>query len=269
MNGKAESDGRGMGKNRIEALTDGIFAVAMTLLVLDIKPPVHLRFETSEALIDHLSALEHSFVMYAISFVVLAMFWMGHHLQFHFVRHVDRQLLWINLVFLLVAVVVPFSTNLVGDHGHLQLPVVLYAVNLLVLTLLLFLQLRHLAASPHLIAPDLTREAVAHLYRQLLLFGVVPRGFDRGVVLQPAAGHVPLRAARRACLPARQDRPVDARGDRRQRARAVIVRHGAAAGRDGNPGHAGLPLAWLHRPVIMQDAVWRGVVEPDLLSVTH
>ena len=174
MNGKAESDGRGMGKNRIEALTDGIFAVAMTLLVLDIKPPVHLRFETNEALVDHLSGLEHSFVMYAISFVVLAMFWMGHHLQFHFVRRVDRPLLWINLVFLLVAVVVPFSTNLVGDHGHLQLPAVLYAVNLLVLTLLLFLQLRHLAASPHLIAPDLTPEAVAHLHRPLLLFGVVP-----------------------------------------------------------------------------------------------
>ncbi len=174
MNGKAENDGRGMGKNRIEMLTDGIFAVAMTLLVLDIKPPVHLRLETSEALIDHLAVLEHSFVMYAISFVVLAMFWMGHHLQFHFVRRVDRQLLWINLVFLLVAVVVPFSTNLVGDHGHLQLPIVLYAINLLVLTLLLFLQLRHLAASPNLIAPDLTREAFTHLHRQLLLFVVVP-----------------------------------------------------------------------------------------------
>jgi uncharacterized membrane protein len=174
MNDKAQSDGRGMGKNRIEALTDGIFAVAMTLLVLDIKPPVHLRFETNEALVDHLSALEHSFVMYAISFVVLAMFWLGHHLQFHFVRHVDRRLLWINLAFLLLAVVVPFSTNLVGDHGHLQLPAVLYAVNLLALTLLLLLQLRHLAASPHLTAPDLTREAIVHLRRQLLLFGAVP-----------------------------------------------------------------------------------------------
>jgi len=174
MNGKSESDGRGMGKNRIEMLTDGIFAVAMTLLVLDIKPPVHLRFETGEALVDHLSVLEHNFVMYAISFVVLAIFWMGHHLQFHFVRHVDRELLWINLVFLLLAAVVPFSTNLMGAHGHLQLPVVVYAVNLLVLALLLFLQLRHLAASPHLIAPDLTREAVTHLHRQLILFGVVP-----------------------------------------------------------------------------------------------
>ena len=174
MNDKSESDARGMGKNRIEMLTDGIFAVAMTLLVLDIKPPVHLRFETNGVLIDHLSGLEHGFVMYAISFVVLAMFWLGHHLQFHFVRHVDRQLLWINLLFLLIAVLIPFSTNLVGDHGHLQLPVLIYAVNLLVLTLLLFLQLRHLAASPHLTAPDLTGEAITHLRRQLLLFGVVP-----------------------------------------------------------------------------------------------
>jgi hypothetical protein len=90
--------------------------------------------------------------MYAISFVVLAMFWLGHHMQFRFVRRVDRPLLWINLAFLLLAVVVPFSTNLVGDHGHLQLPAVLYAVNLLALTVLLFLQLRHLAARPHLIA---------------------------------------------------------------------------------------------------------------------
>jgi uncharacterized membrane protein len=214
MNGKAESEGRGMGKNRIEALTDGIFAVAMTLLVLDIKPPVHLRFETSEALVDHLSVLEHSFVMYAISFVVLAMFWLGHHLQFHFVRHVDRRLLWINLVFLLLAVVVPFSTNLVGDHGHLQLPVVLYAVNLLVLTLLLFLQLRHLAARPHLIAPDLTPEAIAHLHRQLLLFGVVPVVSIAASFYSPRLGmYLYVLLAVPAFLPGRIDRLTRAETD--------------------------------------------------------
>lgn len=207
MNDKAQSDGRGMGKNRIEALTDGIFAVAMTLLVLDIKPPVHLRFETNEALVDHLSALEHSFVMYAISFVVLAMFWLGHHLQFHFVRHVDRRLLWINLAFLLLAVVVPFSTNLVGDHGHLQLPAVLYAVNLLALTLLLLLQLRHLAASPHLTAPDLTREAIVHLRRQLLLFGAVPVVSIAASSYSPRLGmYLYALLAVRAFLPGRIDR---------------------------------------------------------------
>jgi uncharacterized membrane protein len=174
MSGNSESDGRGLGKNRIEGLTDAIFAVVMTLLVLDIKPPGQLRLETNQALIDHLSTLERNFVMYAISFVVLAMFWLCHHLQFHFVRRVDRPLLWINLSFLLLAAGVPFSTDLVGDHGHLQFPVVLYAANLLVLSLLLVLQLRHMAASPHLIAPDLPREVVTHLQRHLVVFVLVP-----------------------------------------------------------------------------------------------
>ena len=177
-----------MGKNRIEALTDGIFAVVMTLLVLDIKPPVHLRFDTNRVLTDHLAAFEHGFVMYAISFVVLAMLWLGHHLQFHFVRHVDRQLLWINLLFLLIAALIPFSTNLMGDHGHLQLAVVIYAVNLLLLTVLLFLQLRHLAASPHLTAPGLTGEAITHLRRQLLLFGVVPAASIAASFYSPRLG---------------------------------------------------------------------------------
>lgn len=207
MNEEPGTDTRGMGKSRIEALTDGIFAVAMTLLVLDVKPPGHLRLETSGALVDHLSSLERSFVMYAISFVVLAMFWLGHHLQFHFVRRVDRQLLWINLVFLLIAVAVPFSTNLVGDHGHLQLPVVLYAVNLLVLTLLLFLQLRHLAASPHLTTPDLTREAVKHLRRSLLLFGVVPAASIAASYYSPRLGmYLYVLLAVPAFVPGRIDR---------------------------------------------------------------
>jgi uncharacterized membrane protein len=207
MNEEPGTDTRGMGKSRIEALTDGIFAVAMTLLVLDVKAPGHLRLETSRALIDHLSSLERSFVMYAISFVVLAMFWLGHHLQFHFVRRVDRQLLWINLVFLLIAVAVPFSTNLVGDHGHLQLPVVLYAVNLLVLTLLLFLQLRHLAASPHLTTPDLTGAAVTHIRRSLVLFGVVPAASIAASFYSPRLGmYLYVLLAVSAFVPGRIDR---------------------------------------------------------------
>ena len=174
MNGGAGFENRGLGKNRIEALADGIFPVAMTLLVLDIKPPAVPWFGTSRALAEHLGRLEHSFAMYAISFVVLGIFWFGHHLQFHYVRHVDRRLLWTNLVFLLFTVLVPFSTDLVGDHGHLLLPVAIYGVNLLVLATLLLAHLRHLAANAHLASPDLTAEAVAHMRRQVMMFAIVP-----------------------------------------------------------------------------------------------
>jgi uncharacterized membrane protein len=174
MNGKPKDDARGMGKHRIEALADGIFAVAMTLLVLDIKSPENLWFDTDHALAVHLAGFEHSFVMYAISFVVLGIFLFCHHVQLHFVHRVDRRLLWTNLLFLLFVVLIPFSTDLLGDHGHLQLPVVIYAVNLLVLVLLLYLHLRYLVANPRLAVPELTPEAVTLINRQLLLLGLVP-----------------------------------------------------------------------------------------------
>ena len=139
-------DRRGLAKNRIEALADGIFAVAMTLLVLDIKSPQNLSLETTGELIGYLLALEHNFAMYAISFLVLAIFWIAHHVLFHFVRHVDRRLLWLNVAFLLLVTFVPFSTDLLGDHGHLPLPVVVYGVNLIALGGLLDVQLRYLRA---------------------------------------------------------------------------------------------------------------------------
>jgi TMEM175 potassium channel family protein len=165
---------RGLAKNRIEALADGIFGVAMTLLVLDIKSPDAPPFETNLALAEHLARLVHSFAMYTISFVVLAMFWYIHHLQFHFVRHVDRRLLWLNLIFLLFVTLVPFSTDLLGDHGHLQLPVLIYAANLLVLSTLLLIHVHHLALHRDLASVDFTDRAFFHMRRKFAVFAIVP-----------------------------------------------------------------------------------------------
>jgi len=167
-------DRRGLGKYRIEALADGIFAVAMTLLVLDIKSPVNREFETAADLVNYLVALEHSFAMYAISFFVLAIFWIAHHLLFHFVRHVDRRLLWLNIAFLLLVTFVPFSTDLLGDHGHLMLPVLVYGANLLALGSLLAIQVRYLVARRELAAADLTEAVVAQMWRDLKLYAAVP-----------------------------------------------------------------------------------------------
>jgi uncharacterized membrane protein len=167
-------DARGLAKSRVEALADGIFAVAMTLLVLDIKSPVQRSFASSSDLISYLAQLEHSFAMYAISFIVLGIFWIGHHVLFHFVRHMDRRLLWLNLVFLLLITFVPFSTDLLGDHGHLSLPALVYGINLLALGALLVLHLRYLSRHPHLATDDLTQAAVKHMYREARIYALVP-----------------------------------------------------------------------------------------------
>ena len=165
---------RGFEKNRIEALIDGIFAVALTLLVLDIKLPEGVTYTTNEALWNRLVGLERHFVIYAISFVVIGIYWVAHHVQFHYVRYTDRRLIWINMLFLLLISFLPFATDLVGDHEDLILPVEIYGVTLLLLSGLNFVHLRYLTRHPHLATRELNSVAVKLLKRRMALFTLVP-----------------------------------------------------------------------------------------------
>ena len=76
---------RGLEKNRLEALIDGVFAVALTLLVLDLKLPEDIAPASDAELWSYMLGLERHFVIYVISFVVIGMYWITHHMQFHFV----------------------------------------------------------------------------------------------------------------------------------------------------------------------------------------
>ena len=92
-----------MEKSRIAALVDGTFAVAMTLLVLDLKLPEGVETGNDAEVWRQLLELQGRFTTYALSFIVLGTYWIGHHSLFHFVRRVSRGLLWLNLIFLLFA----------------------------------------------------------------------------------------------------------------------------------------------------------------------
>jgi uncharacterized membrane protein len=98
-----------MEKSRIAALVDGIFAVAMTLLVLDLKLPEGTKVSNDPAVWRQLFELTGRFSTYALSFIVLAIFWMGHRALFHFVRRVNREMLWLNVLFLLFTTLLPRS----------------------------------------------------------------------------------------------------------------------------------------------------------------
>jgi uncharacterized membrane protein len=143
-------------KARVEALVDGIFAVSMTLLVLDIKLPDGVRLESNADLISHIASISQLLEVYVLSFVVLAMFWVAHGFQFHFVEKLDKPLLWINFGFLLLTTTVPFTTNVVSTHGKLSVAVTIYAGNLLLLAAALFLHLLRLRHHPQLATKELT-----------------------------------------------------------------------------------------------------------------
>ena len=164
----------GLGKQRLEALVDGIFAVAMTLLVLDIKLPENIVYASDQSLWARLVTLERHFLIYVISFLVIGMYWVGHHMQFHFVRLVDRRMIWINLIYLLLVSFLPFVTDLVGDHKELVLPSEIYGGTLLALSGTAFVHTRYLARHPALASPAFTAETARLFERRAALFALVP-----------------------------------------------------------------------------------------------
>jgi uncharacterized membrane protein len=161
-------------KNRVEALVDGIFAVAMTLLVLDIKLPDGLKLASNQDMMRHFTSVEFSFGIYVISFCVLAMFWIAHHYQFRYAARVDRGLLWINLIFLLFVTLIPFTTSLIANYGSLELPAILYSVNQLLLFMMLWIHLRRLRHGPHLTTAEFTPQISYVMGRRLRVICMVP-----------------------------------------------------------------------------------------------
>jgi uncharacterized membrane protein len=120
---------RHLPKSRVDALTDGIFAVTMTLLVLDLRPPDGVGADHA-AFWQKLSELTPRLDDYLISFVVLALLWVGHHRLTHSVRHVDAGFVWMNLFFILLATFLPLTTSLIGEHPGVPGAALLYGVNL-------------------------------------------------------------------------------------------------------------------------------------------
>jgi uncharacterized membrane protein len=174
MNPPATGPIPGLSKHRMEGLADGIFSVAMTLLVLDIKMPETVSYPSDAELWQRLVTLEHALASYAVSFLMLGMYWVGHHFQFHFIERTDRGLLWINLCLLLCVCLVPFTTDLVGDNVNLRLPSLLYGVNLLLIAAAFAGQLEYLRSHRQLAAAEFDAAAVRLLRHRVWLWAFVP-----------------------------------------------------------------------------------------------
>lgn len=113
--------------SRIVAFSDGVFAIAITLLVLQLEVPEHVRHDD---LWPVLWAQRQDVFAYAVSFAVIGRFWVVHHRFFGEVTGFDGRLITLNLFYLAWIVLIPFSSQVLGDHGGDEAAVILYAVNL-------------------------------------------------------------------------------------------------------------------------------------------
>lgn len=152
----------------VEALRDGIFAIAMTLLMFGLKVPGPLHKTLFAELLD----LTPKFIVYLVSFIVLGILWIGHHNQVHFVKKTDRIYLWINIFFYFFISLVPFSAALLGEYPLDHTSIIFYALNLTACSLMLFFTWNY-SIWNKLIQDPLEKEFIRSVNIRILLSPVI------------------------------------------------------------------------------------------------
>jgi uncharacterized membrane protein len=113
-----------MNKNRLEAFSDGVLAIIITIMVLEFKVPNDTTFEA-------LLPLFHKFLSYVLSFIYVGIYWNNHHHMMHTVKYVNGNILWANLHLLFWLSLIPFATAWIGEHHFAPFPMMLYGMILL------------------------------------------------------------------------------------------------------------------------------------------
>jgi len=159
----------GQSLERLAALSDGIFAVGMTLLVLDLRVPVNESIQSEQALWEALIKLLPSLLPYLMSFLTLGIFWVGQQTQLNHFARSDRNLTWIHLAFLLAVTLMPFSTGLLAAFITYRRALVVYWLNLLFLGVMLFGSWRY-AFRSGLLKEDVTPEIHTATERRIVIY---------------------------------------------------------------------------------------------------
>jgi uncharacterized membrane protein len=133
-----------VGKERLLAMTDGVTAIIITIMVLELKMPEHPTLEA-------LAGSWHTFLAYALSFAYVAIYWNNHHHYFHLVHHVNGAVLWANFGLLFWLSLVPFATAWMGETGFAPVPTAVYGIALFMPALAWWLMQRVII---HMQGPD-------------------------------------------------------------------------------------------------------------------
>jgi uncharacterized membrane protein len=177
-----------MNKSRIEAFSDSVFAVAMTLLVFDIKVPV-LSGATDAQVAQIFAQIWPLILLYMTSFLVLSVLWTNHHFIFHaFAKEVDRQLNLMNMIYLMFVVLVPFSAQLINTYDQSKIAVIVYGVNIFIIIFLSTTMTTYIRHRKALLNPELAQRTINQAQfraRMSLLF--YPLGILCSLVWIPAS----------------------------------------------------------------------------------
>jgi len=154
---------------RLEAFSDGVIAVAITLLILDIHvPPFDAKTSLLQALLNH----GVTYLGYVISFTIIGLFWANHHYMFKYIRQTDHFLLLLNTMALMCLVFIPFTTALLGAHfddGYATAAAMIYSASLLLTSILYNAVWWYASTHKHLLANDLSSQVIEQMTRRYFI----------------------------------------------------------------------------------------------------
>jgi uncharacterized membrane protein len=156
------------GVERINTLSDGVFAIVITLLVLELRVPEIPSQEVQNLLPLVLRETLPKVASHIVSFIVLGIYWVGHHNMFMHIKRHDRVLLWLNILFLMCVASMPFPTGLIVQYGQNEWSVIVYAGTLVATGLSLDLIWWYATTNRRLVNQDMSDDLVAFVHRRVL-----------------------------------------------------------------------------------------------------
>ncbi len=159
----------GLTTERITAFSDGVFSIAITLLVLNLRVPIVL----SSKLPGELLKQSPSLLSYLLSFVIVGIYWIAHHNMFHYIKRSDRPFLWINILLLMCVAFIPFPAGLLGQYPTQSISVIIYASSLILTNLMLSLLWWYATSNHRLVDQDTDPHFVRTVNRRNMTAPVV------------------------------------------------------------------------------------------------
>lgn len=156
-----------MNKVRLENFSDGVFAIAVTLLVLNIKIPDAKNLDNHQLTLRVLESLPQ-LLTFGFSFMVIGVFWVAHHRIFAMTKLVDSKLLWLNILYLMFVAVMPYPAALLAENPFLTVSILIYSSTLFVIGFMHFILLRHIYKGENIKNEMFTE----HVYQSYLRAGV-------------------------------------------------------------------------------------------------
>lgn len=157
-------------KNRIEALSDGIYAIAVTLPVLTIDVSNLPAIASESGFVNALMSLYPQILHYLIAFFILVLFWMVNHKQLDLMTHVDNTFSWLTVTGLFFVAIIPFTTGLVGAYGQYPEANAVFAANLMMIGLFIAAAWTYASKDHRLIKKDYPEIQIRYgIYRSLII----------------------------------------------------------------------------------------------------